>query len=318
MSPLLLFQDNFDPIYHLKSVYTGDFLICIALFIIIELLIPSCSSSFLVGENRMPRAVSDMAIGYDHANDAILLLGGDEFSQYFTVFKDNNFTDHGSIFNLADQVMGNSQHYTQLSNILWMLDRYGTEIHAFDTNTYQMLPRSPLITIPIFEYLDLSTACLASIDDYLIVIGGGWQNVLDNVQIYHLTGDQWLSNIPSLNTPRMYFACIATNNNVFAIGGKDDTWDSLNTIEVLDVSNMATISSTSWYFFGGTLQRTRFQHRAALYGTDMIYVVGGDQTSASASVDVINTVTDECLPVDDLNFAVRGAPCFVVQNTLFV
>eukprot|EP01083_Nonionella_stella_P215571 775748_1 len=264
-----------------------------------------------------------MAIGYDHANDAILLLGGDEFSQYFTVFKDNNFTDHGSIFNLADQVMGNSQHYTQLSNILWMLDRYGTEIHAFDTNTYQI--QSPSITI---QTTVSHSGCLTSIDDYLVVLGGGEitslnpgpnRYMLDTVQIYDLTNNQWLTNIPSLNTPRWAPSCAIANHKLFAIGGFNDNDDGLSSIEVLDVSNMATVSSASWNDLGCTLQTPRDSLRSALYGTDMIYVVGGETLfRAWPSVDIINTVTDECLVADDLNFDVTGAPPIIVQNTLFV
>eukprot|EP01083_Nonionella_stella_P038938 105887_1 len=302
----------------LKAVGTGYFLICIVLFIIVYIELPSCSSSFLVGENRMPRAVSDMAIGYDHANDAVLLLGGYEFDQHFAVFKDNNFTDHGSVFTYDDGVQGNAQFYTQLSNTLWMLNREGTEIHAFDINTYQMLPISPSITVQNTETMALSTACLASIDDYLIVVGGGFYDILDTVQIYHLTDHKWLSNTASLNGPRTYAACITANNKVYAMGGVNDNLDDLDSIEVLDVSHIAN-TSTSWYFFGCTLQQRRYQLRAALYGTDMIYVVGGETLfRAWPSVDIINTVTDECLVADDLNFDVTGAPPIIVQNTLFV
>eukprot|EP01083_Nonionella_stella_P249405 862451_1 len=299
-------------------IYAGHFLIYIILFIIIKL--PSCSSSFLVGETRMPRAVSDMAIGYDHANNAILLIGGYQFTQYFAVFKEDSFTDYGNVFDSTDGAQGHGQFYTQLGNTLWMLNAAGTEIHAFDTNTYQMLSRSPSITVPIAESgLASSTTCLASIDDYLIVIGGGFHNVLDVVQIYHLTDDQWLSNIPSLNAPRAYSTCMVANNKVYAIGGLDDQLNQLDSIEVLGVWNMAAISSTSWYLFGCTLQKPRMHLRAALYGTDMIYVVGGEYMfNQQSSVDIINTVTDECLAADDLVFAIRGAPAIIVQNTLFV
>eukprot|EP01083_Nonionella_stella_P182298 655581_1 len=182
-----------------------------------------------------------------------------------------------------------------------------------------MLPISPSITVQNTETMALSTACLASIDDYLIVVGGGFYDILDTVQIYHLTDHKWLSNTASLNGPRTYAACITANNKVYAMGGVNDNLDDLDSIEVLDVSHIAN-TSTSWYFFGCTLQQRRYQLRAALYGTDMIYVVGGwgTQDDMEISVDIINTVTDQCLVVDDLNFGVQSAPCITVQNTLFV
>eukprot|EP01083_Nonionella_stella_P227230 806397_1 len=292
-------------------LYNRHFFICIMFGIIFE--IPSCSTSFLIGDNHMHYADSDMAIGYNDANDTILLLGGFDSGQHFAAVKDDNFIDHGKQFlDWNGGVYGHGQFYIQLSNILWMINPGGTEMYAFDTNTYQTLVRSPSIAIP------KETACLASIDDYLIVVGGGFNNVLDQIQIYHLTDDQWLSNTPSLKTPRSYLACIIAHNKLYAIGGFDDKAAYLNSIEVLDVSNMATISSTSWYYMDCTLQKGRDSLRAALYGTDMIYVTGGSRNNAVVSVDIINTVTHECLVADDLNFAVTSAASIIVQNTLFV
>eukprot|EP01083_Nonionella_stella_P171353 585153_1 len=60
--------------------------------------IPSCSTSFLIGDNHMHYADSDMAIGYNDANDTILLLGGFDSGQHFAAVKDDNFIDHGKQF----------------------------------------------------------------------------------------------------------------------------------------------------------------------------------------------------------------------------
>eukprot|EP01083_Nonionella_stella_P318975 1168414_1 len=304
-------------LFRMSSI-TGLSLTCIVLSIIVNP--PSCSSTFLVGDSRMPFADAKMAIGYDETNDTILLLGGFQFRQHFALFKNNNFIDQDKQF-FNDSIYGDGQFYTQLGNILWMISSDNTGFRTFDTRTYQMKsPSSPSIEIqtPVDD-----SACLTSTDDYLIVIGGGGAKYpylyLDTVQIYHLAANQWLSNVSTLNAGRIHSACVVGNNKLYSIGGYGNDDDSLDSIEVLDVSNMSAISSTSWNYLGCTLQKARDSLRVALYGTDMIYVVGGETLfRAWPSVDIINTVTDECLVADDLNFDVTGAPPIIVQNTLFV
>eukprot|EP01083_Nonionella_stella_P012735 36017_1 len=115
----------------------GHSLACIILSIIIKL--PTCLSKFLVGQNRIPFANSDMAIGYDETNDDILLLGGVESPQHFVVFKNDNFIDHGQgFFNDSFIIKGVGQFYTQLGNILWILTSDEKGFYTFDTTTYQI------------------------------------------------------------------------------------------------------------------------------------------------------------------------------------
>eukprot|EP01083_Nonionella_stella_P318974 1168410_1 len=303
-------------LFRMSSI-TGLSLTCIVLSIIVNP--PSCSSTFLVGDSRMPFADAKMAIGYDETNDTILLLGGFQFRQHFALFKNNNFIDQDKQF-FNDSIYGDGQFYTQLGNILWMISSDNTGFRTFDTRTYQMKsPSSPSIEIqtPVDD-----SACLTSTDDYLIVIGGGGAKYpylyLDTVQIYHLAANQWLSNVSTLNAGRIHSACVVGNNKLYSIGGYGNDDDSLDSIEVLDVSNMSAISSTSWNYLGCTLQKARDSLRVALYGTDMIYVVGGWKSAMETSVDIINTVTDECLVADDLSLPVSSAPCITVQNMLFV
>eukprot|EP01083_Nonionella_stella_P274577 932123_1 len=268
-------------------------------------------------QSTMPVALWSFAIGYDATNDTILLLGGEHTERQLTLFQiqNNTFVSRGSTFlPSAHATYSLSQHYTQLNDQLWMLDSNGEKFIRMDLKSYTSYSPSTTLPISVDQY-----GCLTSSDDHLIVIRR-------QVQIYNINDNQWLSNVPTLQQPRGHLACAVVNKHVYAIGGYTNVQGSgliLDTIEVLDLSNMSLDSFSSWYDFSDTLTVQRTGSRSVVHGRD-IYVVGGCTTikcigSGTTTVGIIDTVTGQYNDIDDsLAYGVVVAPSIIVRDTLYV
>eukprot|EP01083_Nonionella_stella_P113303 333939_1 len=141
----------------------------------------------------LPRATTQSAVGYDAANDTILILGGKYFSLQFVTFKNGLFVDYGSDYFGGGNIefAGNGQYYTQMGDTLWYINCVHGKLVTFDTLTYKTF--DPNITIPISIVIDTNCnprSCLASLNNghhqYLFVIGFDALNWFQSkkVQIY--------------------------------------------------------------------------------------------------------------------------------------
>eukprot|EP01084_Bolivina_argentea_P209824 357337_1 len=239
---------------------------------------------------KLPRPCNRMAVGYDYYTDTIRILGG-EFSnkKQLISYKNNLFIDHGE-FNLSYNIYGAGQYYKQIENVLWMIDESGDHLNTFDLNKLQL--QYNYITIP----LSSRTACLTSFsiqnNNYLAVIGGINGNHT-SAQIFNINSSFWVSNVPNMQQPRKQLACAAHNQHVFAIGGEGDSQTTmLNSIEILNISDIDNIQSKTWSFIDNLLQ-TMSNNQALVYGDDIL-VIGGHGNSGAVvdQINVINTITN--------------------------
>eukprot|EP01083_Nonionella_stella_P164100 542151_1 len=277
--------------------------------------------SFEEGNTNAPQVMEATAVGYDAATDTILLFGGSDVLKQFIKFKDHSFFD-GVTSHLLRNVGGDGQSYTQLNNALHCIvptNSGSSVIISIDVTTYNQLAT----TIAIPTYVSYA-ACLTSIDHYLIVIGGGtWVSTvaMDTVQIYNINTKQWLSNVPSLRTPRMSVSCIVVNDILYAIGGwqGDTPHTYLNTIETLDVSDMSSIQTQQWQYFGDTLNTARGGTRVVSRGSEIVVIGGQDNADVRVSdVHIIDTNSGQIYVGGQLAFGVSYAASIIVDSMLYV
>eukprot|EP01084_Bolivina_argentea_P237711 399421_1 len=246
--------------------------------------------------SKLPRSSNRMAVGYDYYTDTIRLLGG-EFTRkkQLLSFKDNTFIDHGE-YNLSHNIYGSSQYFRQIDNNLWMIDESGNHFNKFNLHTLQLEYNYNSITIPSNVQ---GSSCLTSIsiqnnDNYLIVVGGSIPGSvpLSLVQIFNMTGNVWLSNVPNMQQPRMQHACSTHGDLLYAIGGIISHPVRTNSIEILNISELHDIQSEQWSFIDNLLEPMN-NNFALVYKNDII-VIGGDTVQGNHvdQINVIDTLTN--------------------------
>eukprot|EP01083_Nonionella_stella_P145334 455190_1 len=294
---------------------------CVVIVFISILIATSTASlqlSFEEGNTKAPQAVDETAVGYDAHTNTILLFGSYINTKQFIKFKDHSFFD-GVTNHLSSEVAGLGQGHTQLNSTLWAITDPGDDIISIDLTTYNELANTIVIPTSV-EY----GACLTSIYHYLIVVGGGrlsYDVPLDNTQIYDINTNQWLSDGPSLRTPRMSLSCIIVNHLLFAIGGYEgDATDTyLDTLETLDVSDMSSIQSKQWQYLDNTLNTARGGTRAVSHGSDIVVIGGKDNTKARVTeINIIDTINGQIYVGGQLAFATSYAASIIVDNILYV
>eukprot|EP01083_Nonionella_stella_P182221 655066_1 len=284
----------------------------------------SLQLSFEEGDTNAPENMDETAVGYDTTTNTTLLFGGDGVPKQFIKFKDHSFFD-GMANHLSSEIYCVGQGYTQLNNKLWVIPYTaytGDTIISIDLTTYNPLANNT-ITIPTYDVA--YGACLTSIDHYLIVVGGGsWSQdvALTLTQIYDINTNQWLSNVPSLNTPRMSVSCIIVNHLLYAIGGSEGAvfyLGELDTIETLDVSDMSSIQAQQWQYLNSTLRTARGGTRTVSHGSDIV-VIGGDDIAGDrvADINIIDTNNGQIYIGGQLAFGTSYAASIIVDNILYV
>eukprot|EP01084_Bolivina_argentea_P074906 135862_1 len=252
----------------------------------------------------MPRGLRCMAIGYDIATDTVLLIGGYNYPEQLTTFSGTKFSDQGLGFLVDYGTYGIGQFYTQIDNRLYMIAYRGSAITYVDTKT-RTYNNWPYIYIPI--NVGYQEGCLASMKtnyhEYLFVVGGLGDNkyIINSLQIYNMTSDEWISSAPSMDTTRMDVSCLVKNDMLFAIGGYGSTDSSqlnrcLDSIEILDVGNggLMNIQNRDWKYMQGRLSIGADSFRAVGYGDYIIVIGGGTQYSYAVkdiNVHVIDTIS---------------------------
>eukprot|EP01083_Nonionella_stella_P140350 430259_1 len=280
-----------------------------------------CDSSFTTSSETFPRDAVDLSVGYDNETNTILLFGGRAFPQQFITFKDHQFIDNGETY-LSHNTSSYGQHYTQTNHKLWMIDEGGVYLFAVEIHApYTVHNHSIFIPTVVGNAL----GCLASNQHYLFLVGGKSSGgMLNTIQIYNITDDQWLQSTPTLNQARRSASCLVVGSSLYAIGGyfreDDENRYILDSIEKLDVSIMENIH-TKAEVLNGTLRQPLMGTRAVSYNGDIL-VIGGMLDLGSTTVTdvhIIYTNTGECqLWIDVLANKIYLAASIIVHHTLFV
>eukprot|EP01083_Nonionella_stella_P176167 615715_1 len=276
----------------------------------------------------MPLRNDMMAIGYDDTNDTIWLLGGSEASKQLLAFDIHTQTFIQNQTGLSHGFSGD-HYFTQIGHILWMIGGFDAAqtFSIFNVITAQFSYDYNHIAIPVRTR---EPGCLAStIDDnhnsYLFAVGGknASYKALYLTQIYNISSNSWLENVPSMQTNRASFSCIVQNNKLFSIGGWTSTAPYyLDSIEVLDVSttNLYNNFMIKWQYID-SLNAPR-EHTNAVGYMDKVLVIGGGPSGngggSSDAIHVINTVSDTVTYYDEsLVTGVYDSAPVVVDGTLF-
>ena len=270
----------------------------------------------IVTTPALPRGTEKLAIGYDQQNDKIWIIGGfsGQDGQQLVSFANGGFTDYGRLY-FPSPIAALGQAYSQLNQYVYIIhssysdytiDRFNVESATIEYN-----------------YIDIPTVatirgCLATIninDGYLVVMGGRNSSTapfhdLNSVQLYDIGNNSWLTDIPFLQQTRADFACEVDNKNkqLYAIGG--NTQNGL-TIEVLQIGDISNIKNEQWRFIGN-LSTYKSNHRAAVYGNDII-VVGG-----YTEIYTIDTSNNEVRLIGYLDVDLYSCAIIVVGNILYV
>eukprot|EP01084_Bolivina_argentea_P170627 295668_1 len=303
--------------------------------------------------SKLPRNDSNLILAYDSFNNIIWCLGGVEYSQQLISFDVNQwnsshaFTDHG-INMLSHNVYGTNT-YTQSDNIVYIInlrtytdgcDLYSWPCMSFAFSIFNLSSQSftynwKNISIPIdIQGASSVYACLCNTKDYLI-ISGGYQGVdisheppnypalYNIVQIYNISGQFWLSNVPNMITARVHHGCIVHNNYLYAIGGSNTEGFSFNSVEKLYVSDMHQISDYAWNQIG-TLSSAK-DAISVVADRHLIYVLGGinderENYAIVKQIDIINTMTDLITSYDhdQLAYPLRYGSSIVVNNRIYM
>jgi hypothetical protein len=110
-------------------------------------------------------------------------------------------------------------------------------------------------------------AAMVRAGDLVLLIGGADGDALPDLQIYDVAAGVWRAG-PPMRVPRHHLAAAEAGGKVYAMGGRNDSSFTLDTVEVFD------LASERWSD-GPPLQVGRSGHAAAAAG-GKIYVFGGE------------------------------------------
>ena len=265
-----------------------------------------------IGPLSLPKPICSAAIGYNHTNNLIWLIGGwnlegrSLISFNLSIWNNTNaFLDYG--YSLSYPVTSNSQSYVQTEAVVFVVEYPGNKLLAYDMLTENVTlvntnPSSVEIAID---------ACLALIEDWIIYV------YLNHTYILTMSNQSWkLSGNPIMSERRRGHACIVEPDGgyLYVIGGfvlETGLMDSILKLYVKDITNIQEYSFTT---LTNTLSRRTSNMAAALYKTD-IYVAGGlwrDQ------IDVIDTKTDSVMLWGRLCEELPYASTIVVGDRLYI
>eukprot|EP01084_Bolivina_argentea_P141890 249301_1 len=248
----------------------------------------------------LPRWDDGMAAGYDKNTDTVFILGGNRYQYQLTTFNGSTFIDQG-LNVITEEIWGYGQYYSQLGDILWMINRAGMGFISFNVHTMSQVA----ITDTVIPYPHGFGKCLATMQElnhqYLFVLGGdvggrGTTTAQDSVYMFNISSNNW-TEISPMNTARHRLACIVHGQKLYAVGGYPGNSATLylKTIETLKVSNLFNLATETWSYFNQQLNKGLLGHRVIGYG-QFLYVLGGycgeDYPEGfPTSVNVIDTIT---------------------------
>eukprot|EP01083_Nonionella_stella_P182025 653760_1 len=260
--------------------------------------------------SRLPRPTMAMAVG--SLNHTIFLLGGNPSPRQMTKYhteSDSFVYAGGNALPINTSAMG--QGWTQQGNILYLVDYDASfKLVMYHLDTQQFTTNWTDASIEIG-----SSACLASSNDTLFVVGGycNTTSYHNKLQILNLDTLQWTNNAPSMNDARTEAACIVANGYLWAFGGLDANVQ-LVTNERVELNN---ITQNAWVYID-SLTTAITGLRAVLY-KDNIYLIGGNAGMDWYDiVHVIDAQTGALTRTDHLPFQTTFSSPIVVHDVLYV
>eukprot|EP01083_Nonionella_stella_P115218 341361_1 len=295
----------------------------LALYFVSVLLIRSSQTAWTIGDNPLPRADDEHAVGaYD---GTIFILGG--YQERHTLVEldiaTQSVTDHGKRAIMDAEIDGAAQYWSQQGPIVYIAHEDDASsicvFNIFDMRTREYITNWKDIT---FQTEVGNDGCLASSPLFLYITGGDPDGI-DAVQVLSLTTHLWISNPlpPNMQQRRQHHSCIVHNDYLWAFGGQ---WTPIKNQNDELASNerirtTGDITQNTWNYID-PLTVAIESHCAVAY-QDIIYVIGGrdgDLTSFDF-VHLVDANTGEVTVSPDRMQSVSqlGAP-IIVDSTLYL
>eukprot|EP01083_Nonionella_stella_P094836 266189_1 len=185
------------------------------------------------------------------------------------------FVYHGELS--VGAVFVDSQAWTVIERIVYFLR--GTNIRSFDMETAQIVSNDLTLPSPA------NMGCVASYANAArtyIIIAGGRDSEAKTTRIYDFEANEWLINVPNMNSERYGLSCQVYHDYVYAIAGKDDTSGHHNTVEKLDL-----ITLSGWSMLSDRLSQGRYLERSIVINDTIVVTGGYSDQGYEDSVDVI-------------------------------
>eukprot|EP01084_Bolivina_argentea_P217686 369549_1 len=279
-----------------------------------------------IESNQNIRADHNMAVGV--WNNTINILFGETYPQQKTTYSKTDGIVFDSETALNHTVLGYGQFYTQINNILYLINGHGgSEQNLIDTiSTYNIHNNQFILNAYVIKQQVSTTACIASTTDLLFVVGGKYYGTFETcgtgcirnlVQILNLNTNTWTQTY--MQEPREALSCVVHPivNALYAVAGNDGSSD-VPTIErkILDDN------SSTWQYTTGVLMTSMANTRCVVYDK-YIYIIGGysggilSSNTYSDTVYIIDVKTNTVSAGDKLAYKVQGAAVIVVGNIIY-
>eukprot|EP01083_Nonionella_stella_P115216 341356_1 len=293
----------------------------LALYFVSVLLIRSSQTAWTIGDNPLPRADDEHAVGaYD---GTIFILGG--YQERHTLVEldiaTQSVTDHGKRAIMDAEIDGAAQYWSQQGPLVYIIHEEGSIcfFNIYDMRTRQYTTNWKGITFLTGVGDD---GCLASSALFLYVTGGDPDGI-DTLQVLRLTTYSWITNPlpPTMQQRRQHHSCVLHNDYLWAFGGQ---WTPIKNQNDELASNerirtTGDITQNTWNYID-PLTVGIVNHRAVAY-QDTIYVIGGQDLSSTeyAFVHLVDANTGEVTVSPDRMQSVSqlGAP-IIVDSTLYL
>ncbi len=286
------------------------------LLILITIINNIASNQWFAGNGTFPRSFRRSAVAYDTAGKVWIIGGSTQNNQQLVSFHNDMFTDHSST-NLSIGVAGVGQFYTQIGNILWMIQPMAIPIVGYNLQTLQFELSFDIPTNGVGP-----SGCLTSWNEYLF-LSGGWDVAAGNwhyanfTQIFNISSSEWLmlSKIPQMIQARGDHTCNTNNNKLYVIGGRQTGGSYLNSIEVLALSQFPDLLNVSWNININNLVLavSSATIRSVVLENDIII------SGVNNMIQVIDTLQDTITTTATAIFNTqnRGAPVIIANNVLY-
>ena len=156
--------------------------------------------------------------------------------------------------------------------------------------------------------------CLTSSDNRLFISGGYVDpNILPTTQIFDISLQQWLKNIPSMQTARWKHGCIydPTNNELWAVGGSDIAGALISK----SVEKLSLDDPQSWTYSNNLAQNV-YMMVVTIYQNYILVIGGYDGSTVRNEIQVINM--GNVFIAGHLNYGVSGAGAALVGDVEYL
>eukprot|EP01083_Nonionella_stella_P115142 341037_1 len=279
---------------------------------------------------KLPRGDAFLTGAYSQQTDLLYVLGGYRNKRQMVSVDSTNVMSSSAATFTADTTTALSHDYspdghpyTQIGDILYMINTEGTGFSIFDLSLDVFTANYNNIVIPNAV---ANRACLAHIDEYLIITGGynapNFANRAD-VQIYDLKSGSWILSANDMSKSRGYHSCVVNPNTkyLYVMGGDETgSYSLMDTVSKLFIGDIVNVDRYGWIELSDKLGLKLYLADAAIYGND-IYVIGGAYHDGSwqASANVYHILSDDSVVLDSNIPEGDNHPTVILANhVLFV